>query len=331
MPRPNLEALSVQWRRALDAAQDAIGASTHDLSGARLREYGTRLTAERAATAKLLESVAREEGVPDRFLSLLVPRSQLKLMLGLPPDVTACVFNLNGVLVSSEAMHLAAWTRTFDEFIHARIERTHGEFAPFNPRVDYRLHMHAKTRLEGVRAFLASRGISLTEGSPEDAPGSETVHGLANRKQEALRRALDEHGVKAFAGSRRYLEIAREVGVRCGVVSASANTPTMLDRSGLAGLIDASIDGNTMLAQGLRAKPAPDTLLAACEALGVDPRHAAAFETSSAGVAAARTGGFRFIVAVDTPERAEPLRQSGADLIVPGLAQLFDRTMARAA
>jgi HAD superfamily hydrolase (TIGR01509 family) len=232
------------------------------------------------------------------------------------------------VLIGSAAIHIAAWTETFDEFISRRIERTGGRFALFNPRVDYPRHIHGKPRLDGVRAFLASRGISLPEGEPGDSPGLETVHGLANRKNQALLRRLDEHGVHAFEGSRRYLEIAHDAGLQCAVVSASANTPTILERSGLADLIDQSVDGNTIIAERLRAKPAPDTLLAACRQLGVDPQRAAAFETTPAGIAAARAAGFRTVIGVNSPGRADGLRAEAADFVVTGLDELTNKLAA---
>ena len=324
-----LEDVSSGWRGAFDAAEGALWTARYDLSPQELRARRSRLTEERASTARLLDGLAREKGISDPFLSLMIPRSQLKRLIGLPSVVTACVFNLDGVLIGSAAVHAAAWAETFDEFIWARIERTGGRFAPFNPRTDYRLHIHGKPRLEGVRAFLASRGISLPEGDPEDTPGSETVHGLANRKNQALLRRLDAQGVTALAGSPRYLEIAREVGVRCAVVSASANTQTILERAGLASLIDGYVDGNTIIAEQLRSKPAPDTLLAACRLLGVDPHHAAAFVTSPAGVTAARAGGFSLVIGVDETEQADVLgaRAQGADLVIAGLTDLVDRNL----
>jgi HAD superfamily hydrolase (TIGR01509 family) len=315
------------WWSALDAAETALRTAGAFLTVRQRRELGGRLAGERASTVELLEDVARAERVPTRFSHLLVSRSNLRQLLGLPSSVTACVFNLDGVLIGSAALHAAAWAETFDEFILARTERTGGRFRPFNPRTDYQEHMHGKPRLDGVRAFLAGRGISLPEGDAGDSPGTETVHGLANRKKEALLRRIEEHGVSAFAGSRRYLECARNAGLRSAVVSASANTDTILERAGLAPLIEQRVDGNTILAQGLRAKPAADILLAASRMLGVPPERAAAFETSPAGVAAARAGDFHLVIGVDPAGHAEPLLAEGADLVVTGLAELLERNL----
>ena len=326
-PKPpvSLETVAASWWSALDAAETALEAASASLTARELRNFSARLASERASTAALLDEVARAEGVRAGFSHLLVSRPNLRRLLGLPSTVTTCVFNLDGVLIGSAALHAAAWIKTFDEFIWARVERTGGSFVPFDPRTDYQSYMHGKPRHEGIRAFLTSRGISLPDGDPDDPPGTETVNGLANRKKEALLRQIDEQGVSAFEGSRRYLETARDAGLHCAVVSASANTGTILERAGLAPLIEQSVDGNTIVATKLRPKPAPDIPLAACRMLGVSPKEAAAFETSPAGVAAARAGGFGIVIGVEPGGRADPLRAKGADLVVTGLAELLER------
>jgi HAD superfamily hydrolase (TIGR01509 family) len=325
VPRVDLDALGSLWWAALDAAETALSAAGACLPGREVRERRGRLGRERSSTAELLDEVARAAGTHARFSHLLISRSSLRRSLGLPSTVTACVFNLDGVLAGSAALHAEAWAEAFEDLVLARTERTVGSFVPFNPRLDYERYLHGRPRLEGVRAFLASRGISLPEGAPDDPPGADTVYGLANRKKQALLRRLDEQGVSAFAGSRRYLETARDAGLRRAVVSASANTGTILERAGLAPLVDARVDGDTILAEGLRARPEPDIPLAACRMLGVRPDEAAVFETSAAGIAAARTAGFAFVVGVDPAGDAEPLRREGADLVVTGLAELLER------
>jgi beta-phosphoglucomutase-like phosphatase (HAD superfamily) len=238
------------------------------------------------------------------------------------------VFNLDGVLIGSASIHAEAWRETFDEFISRRIERTAGSFAPFDPRVDYSKHIHARPRLEGVREFLASRGISLPDGSPDDPPGTETVHGLANRKNRALLRRLEDGGVSAFEGARLYLGLAHDAGVHCAVVSASANTQTMLERARLTTLVDERVDGNTMVAERLKRKPSPDVLLSACRHLGVEPKHAVVFETTPDGVAAGRAGGFELVIGVDRAGQADALRARGADLVVGDLGEILEQRLA---
>lgn len=327
-PTPSVEALSARWRAALGAAESALRAASHYLSAEEVREGRARLAAERDSATSLLRTLARNGGARARFLHL-TPAWDARRLLALRAGISACVFNLDGVLVGSAAVHAAAWAETFDDFIIARIESGRGQFAPapFNPRTDYPAHIHGRPRLEGVRAFLASRGISLPEGQPDDPPGAETVHGLANRKKAALLRRLDERGVKAFEGARTYLELAREAGVRCAVLSASANTGTIVERAGLASLIDVCVDGNTIAAKQLGARPAPDMLLEACRQLGVEPRETAVFETSAVGVAAARAGGFELVVAVDRAGRSKVLTDEGATIVVSGLDEILDRTL----
>jgi HAD superfamily hydrolase (TIGR01509 family) len=320
--------LSARWRIAFDAAQAALQSGSPYLSAQELGERTKRLAAERKATAQLLQAFARDQPAGAPFLHLMLSPSEARRLLRLPPEVTACVFNLDGVLIGSAAVHAAAWTETFDEFISRRIERTHGRFAPFNPRIDYPAYIHGKPRLDGVRDFLASRGIRLPEGHPDDPPGAETVHGLANRKIAALLLLLDKQGLTAFDGAREYLETARDAGVHCAVVSASANTNTILERTGLAGLITGCVDGNTIVAEHLRPRPEPDILLAACRRLEVEPRRAAVFETSPAGIAAARTAGFDLVIGVDRTGDAKALHDAGADLVVAGLDEFLDRKLA---
>ena len=320
-PLVDVEVLNAHWRAAFDAAEDALRHAALYLAPEELRVRANSLAAEREPTTQLLRALALDSGV--RSLSPLTFSSwDVRQLLGLPSGVKACVFTLDGVLIGSAAIHAAAWAETFDEFVSQRIERTGGRFAPFNQRIDYPLHIHGKPRLDGVRAFLASRGISLPEGDATDPPGLETVHGLANRKKQALLRRLDEHSVSAFEGSRRYLELAHDAGLRCAVVSASANTQTILKRSGLAALADESVDGTTMAAERLRGKPAPDTLLAACRKLGIEPERAAAFETTPAGIAAARAAGFRIVIAVNGTGQADALRAEAPDVVVTSLAEL---------
>ena len=326
-PPFTVEALCGRWRTALDAAGEALRAGSESLPAAEVARRRKALAAERDATLGLLRALARERGADARFLHL-APRTESRRILGLPSSIDACVFNLDGVLIPSAALHAAAWRTTFDEFIWARTDRTGGHFAPFDPSRDYATHLHGRPRLDGVRAFLASRGIRLPEGSPDDPAGAETVHGLANRKNEVLRRRLDAEGVTAYAGSLHYLLTAGEAGIRRAVVSASANTPAILERSGLSALIEERVDGTTMAQRNLRPKPAPDTLLAACDLLGIEPGRSAAFETTPAGVVAARAAGFALVVGVDQFGQAAALRGAGADQVVPGLAELLEQRVA---
>lgn len=241
-------------------------------------------------------------------------------MLGLPDGITACLFDLDGVLTDTASVHNRAWKQTFDELLRSR----DGEgFTPFDPEGDYRTYVDGKPRAAGVRDFLTSRGIDLPEGTPDDDPGEETVNGVGNRKNELLLRTIAEDGVTVFEGSRRYLEAARDAGLRRAVVSSSANTEQVLEVTGLAPLVELRVDGVTARAEDLPGKPQPDTFLRAAELLGVSPAQAAVFEDALAGVAAGRAGGFGHVIGVDRVGHADGLRDSGADVVVQDLEELL--------
>lgn len=327
--RAELDSLRSQWRHALLAAREAIRAEQGLLTEEELEEHERHLHGEYRTAAAELRRFALDEGLSIELAEPFLPRGRARRALGLPPAVRSCVFELDDVLVGSAGLHKEAWARTLNELLSARSETSYGRLSsPFDPRTDYSEHIEGRPRLEGVRGFLASRGIRLPEGQPADPPGTETVHGLANRKNEWLGQLLEQRGVHAFDGVRHYFELAHDARIGCAVVSASAHTDEMLQRSGLDELVDGSIDAETIAAEHLRNRPAPDRLLAACRELGVEPQRAAAFETSPAGVAAARAAGFAWVVAVDPagdPDKLRQLRLAGADIAVRGLADLLER------
>ena len=329
-PPTDLASLVGGWRLALASADAALRAAAHDLGSSEVARLSARLVDERNATVRLLDALARDRHEERALVRLVASTWEPRRLLGLPPDVAACVFSVDGVLVASAAMHAEAWQETFDAFLATTLERAGRSFAPFALDADYLEYIHGRTRHDAVRAFLASRGVGLPEGSPDDPADADTVSGLARHKSEALRRLLDARGVRAYQGSRLYLELAHDAGVRCAVVSGSTTMPHLLDRAGLANLVDEGVDGATVRAEGLRRKPAPDMLLAASRRLGVAPDHAAVFETSVDGVVAGRAGGFELVVAVDHGGEANVLRAEGADLVVSDLGEILVRAIAAA-
>jgi beta-phosphoglucomutase family hydrolase len=240
-------------------------------------------------------------------------------VLGLPDGVTACLFDLDGVLTDTAAVHDKAWKATFDPFLVAR-----GDERPFDPRADYDAYVDGKRREDGVRSFLASRGIELPEGAADDPPDAPTVQGLGNRKNSLLLATIARDGVAVYEGSRRYLQAAAAAGLRRAVVSSSANTAQVLEVTGLATLVELRVDGVTAREEQLAGKPAPDTFLRAAELLGVQPRQAAVFEDALAGVQAGRAGHFGHVVGVDRVGQAAALTRHGADTVVQDLAQLLE-------
>ncbi|MFC0115541.1 HAD family hydrolase [Kibdelosporangium aridum] len=239
-------------------------------------------------------------------------------MIGLPDSIKALLFDLDGVLTGTAELHKQAWKRTFDAFLAGR----EGQL-PFTEQ-DYLDYVDGRPRADGVRTFLASRGIQLPEGGPDDPPSAETVNGVGNRKNELLLSIIQNEGVRPYPGSRRYVEAARDAGLKIGVVTSSANGAAVLEAADLSQFVEARVDGVTIVSQGLRGKPAPDSFLAGAKALGVLPAEAAVFEDALSGVQAGRDGKFGFVVGVDRANQADALRAHGADIVVTDLAQLLE-------
>jgi beta-phosphoglucomutase family hydrolase len=244
-------------------------------------------------------------------------------VLGLPDGITACLFDLDGVLTDTAAVHNRAWKQTFDEFLRRRSEATGEPFVEFDPGADYNDHVDGKKREDGVRAFLASRGVVLPEGTHDDPPDADTVWGVGNRKNELLLATLERDGVEVYEGSRRYLQAAKDAGLRRAVVSSSANTAQVLEVTGLAPFIELRVDGVTARERALAGKPAPDAFLAAAADLGVEPGEAVVFEDALAGVQAGRAGAFALVVGVDRVGQADALAAHGADVVVRDLDELL--------
>jgi HAD superfamily hydrolase (TIGR01509 family) len=229
------------------------------------------------------------------------------------------------VLTQTARVHAAAWKEMFDAFLRARAGRASEPFVPFDALGDYDEYVDGKPRYDGVRSFLASRGIDLPEGGPDDPPDAETVSGLGNRKNDLVLELIRRDGVEAYEGSVRYVHAARDAGLRRAVVSASANCQDVLAAAGIEDLFEVRIDGVVAQQEHLAGKPAPDTFLAAARALGVDARQAAVFEDALAGVEAGRAGGFGLVVGVDRVGQADALRAHGAEIVVSDLSELLDR------
>jgi beta-phosphoglucomutase family hydrolase len=246
-------------------------------------------------------------------------------MLGLPDGVRACLFDLDGVLTETAKVHAAAWKEMFDGFLRDRAAQGGEPFRPFDPVADYDEYVDGKPRYDGVRSFLAARGIELPEGAESDPPAADTVYGLGNRKNEIVQRMIDEQGVEAYEGSVRYVRAARDAGLKRAVVSSSSNCREVLAAAGIEDLFEQRIDGLVAERDHLEGKPAPDTFLAGARALGVGPDRAAVFEDALAGVAAGKAGGFGFVVGVNRlgPEHADDLRKHGADTVVADLEELL--------
>jgi beta-phosphoglucomutase family hydrolase len=230
-------------------------------------------------------------------------------MLGLPDGVTALLFDLDGVLTDTASVHQQCWKQMFDDFLR---ERDGDGFQEFTNR-DYERYVDGKPRYDGVRSFLESRDIE---------PDEELVKELGDRKNDAVQRTIREDGVKVYEGSRRYLEAARDAGLRRAVVSSSHNCHDVLVAAGIEDLLEVRIDGVVAEERHLRGKPAPDTFLEAARVLGVAPAQAAVFEDALAGVQAGHDGGFGCVVGVDRAGQRDALLAHGASVVVDDLAEL---------
>lgn len=236
-------------------------------------------------------------------------------MLGLPDRTRACLFDLDGVLTQTAKIHAVAWKETFDELLRQRSQRTGEPFVPFVV-ADYTRYVDGKLRVDGARSFLGSRGIVL----PEDE-----LRALAQRKDARMVEILRERHVETYEGSVRFVEAAREKGLKTAVVSASRHCKDVLESAGIEALFDVRVDGNVAAEEHLAGKPAPDTFLAAARALGVEPEQAVVFEDALAGVDAGRAGHFGYVVGVDRIGQTAALREHGADVVVTDLAALLEQ------
>lgn len=248
--------------------------------------------------------------------------------MGLPGGITACLFDLDGVLTSTASLHRAAWKETFDPVLKQQLGANAAEFTDG----DYERYVDGRLRADGVRSFLESRNIVLPLGSPDDPATATTVYGLGNRKNQAVLEVIDAEGVTPFAGSVRYLQAARDAGLGIAVVTSSANGEVVLVAAGLDKYVMARIDGRYIARERLAGKPAPDSFLAGAAALGVAPSDAAIFEDAIAGVQAGRAGHFGYVVGVNRQadqhgegtDHATELRKHGADVVVSDLTQLLE-------
>jgi beta-phosphoglucomutase family hydrolase len=241
----------------------------------------------------------------------------------LPSGISACLFDLDGVLTQTAKVHAQAWKQTFDAFLAERANRTGQPLAPFRLPADYSAYVDGKLRQDGVRSFLASRNIELPEGSVDDPPTAQTVHGLGTRKNDLVLELIHTQGVETYPGSVRYVEAVRKAGFGRAVVSASKNCREVLIATGIEDLFQVRVDGVVAEHDGLRGKPHPDMFLAAARALGADPAHAAVFEDAVAGVEAGRAGAFGWVVGVDRVGQAAELQRRGADRVVTDLSELL--------
>jgi alpha,alpha-trehalase len=235
----------------------------------------------------------------------------------------AMILDLDGVITHTAVIHARAWMQAFDEFREFWIATGHPSFQAFDQEVDYLQYVDGKPRYDGVRSFLASRGIHLPDGVPSEPPGYGTACALGNRKNQLYNEFLERGGIGVFDDAVERLRQWREQGLKTAVVSSSKNCRRILEVTGLSGLFDTRVDGTTAAEMELEGKPSPEMFLEAAKRLDVQPDRSAVIEDAFAGVEAGRRGGFGTVIGVARREdQAGPLREAGADVVVSDLREL---------
>ena len=238
-------------------------------------------------------------------------------------DYDAVLFDLDGVLTATAKIHAVCWKRMFDAYLMRYAASHNASFQPFEIETDYLAHVDGKLRYDGVRSFLASRGIELPEGTDDDPPESETVRGLGNRKDAMVGEVLAREGVGTFEGSIELVHYLRRKKIKTAVVSASKNCQAVLEAAEIVNLFDIRVDGVVAGKLNLPGKPEPDTYLEAARQLDVAPAKAVVIEDALSGVEAGRRGNFGLVIGVDRHGERDALLSHGADIVVGDLGELL--------
>ena len=244
--------------------------------------------------------------------SSLLERLPVASLVISPARYDAVIFDLDGVVTDTASVHAAAWRRLFDDYLASRPGRAGENHRPFTDE-DYRRYVDGRSRYDGVRAFLASRGIT------EDTA---VVRALGDRKDEYFVESVKQHGVRVFDGTVVLLRSLRAAGMRVAIISASRNCVEVLKVAGLDAMFDVRVDGVVAGELGLPGKPDPAVFLEAARRLHVAPNRAVVVEDALAGVAAGRRGRFGLVIGVDRTGHPDELRAAGADLVVKDLAEV---------
>ena len=291
----------------------------HDWATYRLRKGGELAIRHQGQEVLLRQgepvtlAVQRPEQRPPVTVDSLIPRERFDAVL----------FDMDGVLTATAEVHAQAWKQMFDAYLEERAQRLGEPFRPFEIGTDYLLLVDGKPRENGTRDFLASRGIQLPKGSPEDTEDMETEWGLSNRKNRMVHDVIRSQGVHAFPGSVRLLHLLRSRGMRTAVVTSSTNAQLTLEAAGLETFFDASVDGNVAAGLNLAGKPDPDTYIEAARRLGTEPARAVVIEDALSGVQAGRRGGFGLVLGVARNVSPDEMQRNGADVVVADLGDLM--------
>lgn len=227
----------------------------------------------------------------------------------------AALFDLDGVITPTAEIHMQAWSEMFNAFLDADQPRYTDD--------DYFRFVDGKPRYDGVRDFLASRGITLPDGDPTDEPDVRTVCGLGNRKNQQFNLIIERDGIAPYPGSKRLIETLAEQGLKLAVVSSSKNALAVLRAAKMDHFFKVIVDGNVAAREHIPGKPAPDMFRRAAELLQADERRCVVLEDAISGVQAGVAGDFALVVGVDRGVGPDELRKAGADIVVEDLEELL--------
>ena len=234
----------------------------------------------------------------------------------------AVVFDMDGVITKTALTHAAAWKKMFDEYLLKR-EREHNEpFVEFTHAADYLPYVDGKPRYKGVQSFLESRNISIPFGDPSDAPGTETICGLGNRKNFAFNEVLELEGVEVYPSTVALLHALKAAGIKLGVASSSKNCKPVLERVNLLDIFDTRVDGVVSAELGLHGKPEPDIFTTACDFFGVKYTEAIVVEDAVSGVQAGKKGNFGLTLGIARENNRRELEENGADFVIEDLDEI---------
>jgi beta-phosphoglucomutase family hydrolase len=238
------------------------------------------------------------------------------------PNFESVIFDLDGVITTTALVHGHAWKQMFDEYLRDREKRFGEPFREFTHEGDYLPYVDGKPRYDGVKSFLASRGIEIPFGDPSDEPGKETVCGLGNRKNMAFNEVLEREGVQVYDSTVKFMHSLKENDIRIGVASSSKNCYTVLKAAGLLNLIETRVDGVVSAELGLKGKPEPDIFVTACNNLRCNPARSVVVEDAVSGVAAGRKGNFGLVIGIARENNSAELYANGADIVVKDMEEI---------
>ncbi|AKD05829.1 hydrolase [Pontibacter korlensis] len=232
----------------------------------------------------------------------------------------ALILDMDGVITNTAGLHAEAWKKLCDSFLKQRGEQDGKSYKPFHLKEDYQKYVHDVPRLDAMRNFMESRGITLPEGTATEDAGSNTLVGLGERKDLYFHELLKQNGVVVFDDAIDWIKEQQEAGMKTAIVSASRNCLTILRRAGLDKLFEVRVDKVVANELKLKSKPAPDIYLEAARRLGVEPQETAVFEDTAAGIEGAKAGGFGLIVGVDRSISKEKLNAEDVDVVINGFS-----------